>query len=104
MKPRSDVTHIFNKFAGREVPMKEEKKVYHSKSAGDIEYTQVSLANPKDPTVEEMRDEAKKNGLTLRVWWDGVAGTMDFRTNRVNAHIEKGADGKYRVSNRFNIG
>ena len=40
----------------------------------------------------------------LRVWWDGIMGTMDFRTNRVNAHIEKEADGKYRVSNRFNIG
>ena len=103
MKPR-DLGHIFNKFAGREVPMVEEKKVHHSPYTGDHEYTQIKLADPNDPTVQEMRDEAKKHGLKLRLWWDGIAGTMDFRTDRVNAHIEKEADGKYRVSKRFNIG
>jgi hypothetical protein len=103
MKPR-DVSHIFNKFAGREVPMVEEKKVHHSPYSGDHEYTQVKLADPNDPTVQEMRDEAKKHGLKLRLWWPGIAGTMDFRTDRINAHIEKEADGKYRVSKRFNIG
>jgi hypothetical protein len=29
---------------------------------------------------------------------------MDYRTDRVNAHVDKGADGKYRVGNTFNIG
>ncbi len=99
MSPKRDVSDLFNKFAGREVPMKEEPFTIRGKT-----YTQVRLANDKDPTVEEMRDEAKSHGLSLRVWWPGTAGTADFRMDRVNAHIEKAADGKWRVTNRFDLG
>ncbi|TAL38955.1 MAG: hypothetical protein EPN97_03185 [Alphaproteobacteria bacterium] len=99
MSPKRDVSHIFNKFAGREVPMKEEPFVIRGKT-----YTQVRLANDDDPTVGELEQEAKKNGLKLRLWWPGVAGTADFRMDRVNAHIEKGKDGKYRIGNRFDLG
>lgn len=99
MSPKLDVSAMFNKFAGREVPMKEEPYVYDGQT-----YTRVKLADPNDPTLQEMRDAAKANGLKMRVWWPGVAGTCDFRMDRVNAHIEKEADGKYRVSKRFNIG
>lgn len=31
-------------------------------------------------------------------------GTMDYRTDRVNTHIEKAPDGKWRVGPRFDIG
>jgi hypothetical protein len=99
MSPKRDVSHIFNKFAGREVPMKEEPFVIRGKT-----YTQIRLADDKDPTVQEMRDAAKEAGLKLRLWWPGIAGTMDFRMDRVNAHIEKAPDGKWRVSNRFDLG
>jgi hypothetical protein len=30
--------------------------------------------------------------------------TMDYRLDRVNARIEKGNDGKWRVGQRFNLG
>ena len=99
MTPKRDASHIFNKFAGREVPMKEEPFVIRGKT-----YTQVKPADDHDPVLEEMRAEAKKAGLKLRLWWPGVAGTMDFRTDRVNAHIEKADDGKWRVTKKFNIG
>lgn len=99
MTPPRDVSDIFNKFAGREVPM-------NSRTVKVAGYTlhEIQPALNPDPVLTEMKDEAKKHGLTLRVWWDGIMGTMDYRTNRVNAHIEKEADGKYRVSNRFDIG
>ncbi|MBI1215719.1 MAG: hypothetical protein GC185_07870 [Alphaproteobacteria bacterium] len=102
MKPH-DVSSIFNKFAGREVPMTEtERKM----TIGGKEYSfnEVRPADQNDPVLGEMRDEAKKHGLSLRVWWEGIMGTMDYRTDRVNAHIEKGNDGKWRVGQRFNIG
>jgi hypothetical protein len=99
MSPKRDVTHLFNKFAGREVPMKEEPFTVRGRT-----YTQVKPVNSPDPVIDEMRDEAQKNGLKLRVWWPGVAGTCDFRMDRVNAHIEQAPDGKWRVSNKFDLG
>lgn len=99
MSPKRDVSHIFNKFAGREVPMKEEPVVVRGKT-----YTQTKLVDENDATLQEMRDAAKAAGLRLRVWLPGTMGTMDYRTDRVNAHVEKGSDGKYRVGTKFNIG
>ena len=99
MPPMRNVSHIFNKFAGREVPMNSRIVKVAGYTFNEIE----PALNP-DPVLTEMEDTATKNGLTLRVWWDGIAGTMDFRDDRVNAHIEKSDDGKYRVSKRFNIG
>lgn len=66
MSPKRDVSSIFNKFAGREVPMTEQ-----TRNIGRHTITEISPANPND---------------------------------RVNAHIEKAPDGKWRVSNRFDIG
>jgi hypothetical protein len=94
-----DLHAIFNKFAGKEVPMQEEKFTIRGKT-----YTQVKPADDKDPVINDMNAAASANGLKLRLWWPGMAGTMDFRTDRVNAHIEKAPDGKWRVSRDFHIG
>jgi len=80
-----DLTKLFNKFAGKEIP--------------------VSFAsNRRDPTLEEMENLAKANGLILRVWFPDTLGTMDLRNDRINAYVNKEADGKYRVGNNFKIG
>jgi hypothetical protein len=76
-----NITEIFNQFAGKEVQ-----------------------PDANDPTLLAMKKAASDNGLKLRVWFPGMISTMDYRTDRVNAHVGKGADGKYRVSGRFNIG
>lgn len=99
-----DLSRVFGRFSGREVPMTEEKEVLKLRNGIERTYTYVHPANDKDPVLEDMHNQARKHGLTLRVWWKGVAGTMDYRTDRVNAHIEKSPDGKWRVSNRFNLG
>lgn len=100
---RRGISGIFNRFAGREVPMQEEQKTLR---IGCVikKHTSVSPADPADPTLTEMSEEARKNGLTLRVLWPGKGYTDDYMRTRVNAHIEKGTDGKYRVSGKFDIG
>lgn len=97
-----DVSKIFNKFAGREIEMVETTKRYGSRIRGI--YKELSLKDPCDPTLTEMAKVAKENGLTLRILWPGLAGTMEMRPDRVTTYIEKQLDGKYRISNRFDIG
>lgn len=99
MLPNADVTALFNQFAGREVPMREDSFTFKGR-----EYKQLDLADRNDATVRELEQHAKDNGLSLRLWWNGVAGTADYRLDRVNAHIEKEADGKYRIAPRFTLG
>jgi hypothetical protein len=77
----NNITEIFNRFAGKEVQ-----------------------PDANDPTLRAMQKAASDNGFKLRIWFPGTMGTMDYRTDRLNAHVDKGADGKYRVSSRFNIG
>jgi hypothetical protein len=97
------LTKLFNKFAGREVPMTETTQ--NRKVMGkDVTYTTVAPTNPNDPTIAEMQEVAKKNGLKLRIWFPNTFGTMDARSDRMNVRVEKGADGKYRVSKNFYIG
>jgi hypothetical protein len=75
-----DITTLFNKFAGKEV-----------------------IDSDKDPVLKEMAKLAKANGFQLRVWFPDSAGTMDHRTDRINAHVEED-NGKYRISSNFSIG
>lgn len=94
-----DVSHIFNKFAGREVEM-----VTKVVKVSGYTFRETDLKNNPDPVITEMEKEAKKHGLSLRVMWDGMGGTCDYRTDRVNASIEQGHDGKWRVAPHFGIG
>lgn len=99
-----DVSHIFNKFAGREVDMTERTETIKFKHLGEQTFTVIEPANKDEPLFKEMQDEAKKHGLSLRIFWPGLMGTMDYHTDRVNANVEKGTDGKWRVGKSFGIG
>ncbi len=81
------ILETFNKFANREVTM---------------DPNGFSVAQ-NDATIAEIRDEAKKNGLSLRVWTPGTMGTMDMNPNRLNVIIEPGEDNKFRTRD-FYIG
>lgn len=81
---KKDIASLFNRFAGKEV--------------------QPPDAKNSDTVIREMQKIASDNGFVLRVWFPGMGGTKDYRVGRINAYVEKGADGKYRVGNRFSIG
>lgn len=103
MQPPRDIHQIFNKFAEREIEMIETVRTVRIGGKGQPR-TVVRLADPQNPIIADIRAAAADAGLYLRLWLPGSVGTRDIRSDRVNAHIEKSADGKYRVANRFHIG
>lgn len=94
----ANLTAIFGRFAGKEVEM-DNKQWSHDGQTYDQ-----WVPKKNDPVLAEMHDTARQNNLSLRVWFPGMMGTMDFRTNRVNARIAQGTDGKWRIGNSFSIG
>lgn len=96
---RSDVCRQFNKFAGQEIPLKEE-----SFKKGRRTYRRLAIKDQNNPVLQDMQQTAKLNGLSLRLMWPGAIATRDLRSDRVNAHLEQDAAGAWRVSSKFTIG
>ena len=103
MRPNdTDLSKQFAKFAGREVKAIEKTQ---NVKIGDTVYpiTEVHLASDC-PAVAELTAAVKAAGLQLRLWTPGSMGTMDYRLDRLNAGVEKAADGKFRISSSFTLG
>jgi len=83
---RKDITILFNKFAGKELKDP-------ARQTPDI-----------DPTLDEMRQIASTHGYKLRVFFPGDRGTTDARPDRVNVYVEKNAEGRLIIQNKFKIG
>lgn len=95
------LSSIFGKFAGKEVPLIEREYEIGSQPKKIKQWEPVNI---NDPTISEMRKTAADNGLVLRLFWPGMGGDNFYRTDRVNAWLEKGKDDKWRVANKFTIG
>lgn len=103
MRPNeTDLSKQFAQFAGREVNAKE---ITQNIKIGDTTYpiTEVHL-DKNDPAVAELTAAVQAAGLKLRLWTPGSVGTMDYRLDRLNANVEKAADGKWRISSSFTLG
>jgi hypothetical protein len=94
---KKDLTAIFGKFAGREIPVREG----FDSATGMTLF--VEALNSPEPVFEEMKQAARSNGLVLRVIFPSARITKDARCNRANAHIEKDG-GTWRVSDNFYLG
>lgn len=103
MPSRDDISRIFNKFAGQEIAVTETSRTITIGGKSQTR-TGARLADPENSVIAEIREAAAEAGLRVRLWLPGSVGTRDFRPDRVNVHVEKEADGKYRVAGRFNIG
>ena len=96
MRPSdTDLSKKFSRFAGREVNAREKTR--------NVKIGEVSL-DEKDPAVAALATAVRKAGLELRLWIPGMAGTCDYRLNRLNAHVEKSDDGKFRIGSSFTLG
>ncbi len=97
-----DIAKIFNKYAGKEIRVDE---TYVFLSFGKRNYAYGDVKPAKDDLVlKAMKRAARENGYTLRVWFSESSRSCDYRKDRLNVHITKGEDGKYRVSDKFTIG
>jgi hypothetical protein len=99
---QKDISHIFSRFVGREVPMTETKTPVRV-GRKSYELKECRPASPNDPVLAELKAEADRFGLTLRVWWPGMVATMEVNPNRLNIHIEQGRDGKWRIADNISI-
>lgn len=59
--------------------------------------------NKDDTTISAIKVEAEKVGLHLRVWLPRTMGTMDYRMDCLNVHVEEQEDGTFQVT-RINLG
>lgn len=95
----SDVSSIFNRFAGRSIDVIEKQVTW--KGAPRT----VATVNLADPLVKEITDFAKAAGYDrVRLLTPDTIVTRDVRMDRVNMRAEKGADGKWRVGAGFKVG
>jgi hypothetical protein len=82
-----NLSEIFGQYVGQEVEMT------------------VGIPEQTDPVLISMKQTADENGLGFRIWWPGVVGgTTDMQPDRANIYLERQNDGKFTVSNRFEIG
>ena len=97
---KKNITQLFNKFAGREVPMSEGTLTLR----GGTVIPDVRLADSNDSTIKEMEKVAHDNGLMIAFYWAGCPGLPSFSfppEKYVIANIEKESDGKWRVSKKL---
>lgn len=95
---KKDLTSIFGKFAGSEIPVREG----YDETTGKTLF--VEVLNSPEPVFEEMKRAASVNGFSLRIIFPGSRITKDRKPNRVNARVEKDAAGIWRVSDNFYLG
>jgi hypothetical protein len=104
MKPQQ-LSDIFARFVGREIAVEETTVTDPAKYPGRRDVPVAVLKNPDDPLVVAMREAAQEHIMGFRLRLPGEPGFQDSHVDlRVNGYGEKGADGKWRVSKRFDIG
>lgn len=99
---QKDISHIFGRFVGREVPMTETKtRVRVGGKPYDLDACRP--VSPDDPVLRELKAEADRFGLSLRIWLPGMVATMEINPDRLNVHIVKSTDGKWRIGDNISI-
>ena len=87
-------------FVGRAVAVEETNgEIVLERVKRTVKYVDYKIVDG-DPVYEELKAKAGKN---LRVWLPNTMGTMDYNLNRVNAYIEKDADGVFKIA-RVSLG
>lgn len=90
---------LFGHLVGKEVRITETPH-----RIGDSEAIEYSQPDPDDPVIREIREIAARRGMRLRLQWPGMMGDTSMRGSRMNLAVEKGDDGKWRVSDDMHFG
>jgi hypothetical protein len=114
MKSPAEITHIFTKFAGRQVRMKEKRRDHSSlegrivsHESGPQFFKPYTRLRPDwtDPTLLRMLFTAKSNGLRLFLSYPShelprhdLWKPYRPRADRLLVDVQRGSDGKWRVA------
>jgi hypothetical protein len=96
-----DIKTLFNQFAGKEIAMKRARAHSAQKNPS------VSGVTPDlhDPVIQAIMKVSSENGVYVRINGGSSMNPDDCsNTNRVNLYLEKSTNGKYRISNRIEVG
>lgn len=93
-----NLTELFARFIGREMPIAEREFVYTNKRLGDVKGISLYLANPNDSTLAAIKEVASQNGLVARLSLPGDISGAQYKANQVKACVRKSDDGLWRVT------
>jgi hypothetical protein len=96
------LNELFKKYAGQEVSMHEEDKKINF-LGNSVTFTNVEPTRETLKLIDEMKEHASKNGLSLQVHWPGSMHAVYYKPDRVNVHIEKPKGGNWQISSHFYI-
>lgn len=99
---RANMLKIFGRFIYAEIPIKEEIRTVPF-AGQQVQIEDVRLADTNHPVLQDLRKTAKECGMDVRIWHPGMIATMEFNANRLNIHIEKSSDGKWRIAEHMNM-
>lgn len=93
------MTNKFDNYIGEVILVDETTSIRNSKHSGEYEHTAYKLSK-EDKILNNICNEIKADGLSVRIWYPNTVGTMDIRNDRINIQIEK-KDDKYTISKIF---
>ncbi len=88
----------FNSYAGREVYVHEKQKFFMGHG-----YTERTLFM-RDPVIKEMAKEAKAEGLDVKFWMPDEKNTLKQSSKRLNVHIARDEEKKWRIQSNMSLG
>lgn len=83
-------------YLGKKVRVLKTPYRYESKRTGEVFEGFNYTADPTDETIASLKQQAN----VLRLWFPGIMGTMDHRTDRLNVHFaeDEDVDGMFTIS------
>jgi hypothetical protein len=112
---QSDISSLFNKFAGKEIPL--ERQFVNGLGEEMNRIYGMAPVNDDDPVLADMAKTATDNNLKLVITYPGgarsffnmkITDLFDIDNGKtmsdlVSSTVEKSTDGKFHVTNKFTL-
>jgi hypothetical protein len=96
---KEKLNQIFSKYAGAPIPT-----VFKDVSIKGEVFNIPQLKRDPDPILSAIEQDAKKHGLSLKIWFPGTATDSEQNERRLNVFVEEPKLGEWRISKTFFLG
>lgn len=93
------LNQVFNKYAGKEIAFTAETKTHEGN-----EYTLLTPADKNDPVVAQLCHEVDREQIAFILRNENYVAGAQATYPELQAFVEKGQDGKYRLTKDWNLG